>query len=127
MVDVGTLTKPATVLIERISDAVGGIAEPYQIVRVAKAEAKAERIRAESEIEIADLRFRALNRFAAEETGKQLNMENIVRKALPRLTDDAEPEKMGVDWITNFFEKARIVSDEEMQELWSRVLARRGE
>ena len=123
VVKAGGLTRPATVLIEKISAAVGGIAEPYQIVRVAKAEAKAERIRAESEIDIADLRLRALNRFAAEETRKQLNMENIVRGALPRLTDGAEPEKMEDDWITNFFEKSRIVSDNEMQELWSRVLA----
>ena len=123
MVEGGGLTRPATVLIEKISDAVGGIAKPHQIVRVAKAEAKADRIRTESEIEIADLRFRAANRFVEEETRKQQNMESIVRKALPGLTDDAEPEKMEDDWITNFFEKSRIVSDEEMQELWSRVLA----
>ena len=123
VVNGGGLTRPATVLIEKISDAVGGIAKPYQIERVAKAEAKADRIRTESEIEIADLRFRAASRFVEEETRRQLNMENIVRRALPRLTDDAEPEKMEDDWITNFFEKSRIVSDEEMQELWSRVLA----
>ncbi len=28
----GDLTKPATVLIEKISDAVGGVFKPYQIV-----------------------------------------------------------------------------------------------
>ena len=27
------------------------------------------------------------------------------------------------DWITNFFDKSRIVSDQEMQDLWSRILA----
>ena len=27
------------------------------------------------------------------------------------------------DWIVNFFDKSRIVSDKEMQDLWSRVLA----
>ena len=123
IVDLGGLTEPATVLIEKISDAVGGIAKPYQIVRVAKADAKADRIRAESEIQIEDLRIRAATRFVEEETRKQQNMENIVRKALPRLTDDAEPERMEDDWITNFFERSRIVSDEEMQELWARVLA----
>jgi hypothetical protein len=42
----GDLSKPATVLIEKISDAVGGIFKPYQIVRVAKAEAEANRIQA---------------------------------------------------------------------------------
>jgi Protein of unknown function (DUF2806) len=27
------------------------------------------------------------------------------------------------DWITNFFDKCRIVSDEEMQQIWAKVLA----
>jgi hypothetical protein len=27
------------------------------------------------------------------------------------------------DWITNFFDKCRIVSDEEMQVLWAKILA----
>ena len=116
------LTKPGTVLIKKISDAVGGIAKPYQIVRVAKAEVKAGRIRTESEIELEDLRFRAASRFIEEETRKQLNMENITRKALPHLTDDASPEDMEDDWIANFFDKSRLVSDGDMQELWSRLL-----
>lgn len=42
----GDLTKPATVLIEKISEAVGGVFKPYQIVRVAKAEAEVGRIQA---------------------------------------------------------------------------------
>ncbi len=117
------LTKPATVLINKVSDAMGGIARPYQIERVAKAEAKAAMIRAESEIEIGDLQFRAATRFVQEETRKQLNMENITRKALPLLTDDASPQDMEDDWILNFFDKSRLFSDEEMQELWARILA----
>ena len=41
-------------LVEKISDAVGGIFKPYQIVRVAKAEAQADRVRVEAQIEISD-------------------------------------------------------------------------
>ena len=33
------------------------------------------------------------------------------------------PESIEDDWITNFFDKSRIISDTEMQKLWSRVLA----
>ena len=61
------LTKPATVLIERVSDAVGGIAKPWQIQRVAKANAKANLIVAQSEIEITELQQRAAHRFIEEE------------------------------------------------------------
>ena len=42
---------------------------------------------------------------------------------MPRLHEDANPESVDNDWIVNFFDKSRIVSDSEMQELWSRVLA----
>ena len=119
----GGLTKPATVLVEKISDAVGGFAKPYQIERVAKAEAKAALIRTEAEIEIEALRLRAFGRFAEEQTRHQLNMESITGKAILHLGDDASPEDMENDWLANFFDKCRNVSEEDMQDLWARVLA----
>ena len=119
----GDLTKPATVLIEKISDAVGGVFKPYQIVRIAKAEAEAGRIQAESQIQVTDLHRRAMHRFLEEEAKKQSNIEAITQNALPLLEDKSAPENVADDWITNFFDKSRIVSDEEMQSLWSQVLA----
>lgn len=119
----GDLSKPATVLVEKISDAVGGIFKPYQLVRVAKAEAEADRIRAESQIQVTDLHRRAMHRFLEEEAKKQSNMEAVTEKALPMLEDKSNPQNVEDDWITNFFDKSRIVSDEDMQKLWSRVLA----
>jgi hypothetical protein len=119
----GELSKPATVLIERISDAVGGIFKPGQIIRVAKAEAEAERIHAENQIQITDLQRRALHRFLVEEAKHQTNIEDITRKTIPLLEDRSTPDQIHKDWITNFFDKCRIVSDEDMQALWSRVLA----
>src|SRR5712692_371705 len=123
MIDIGELSKPATVLVEKISEAVGGIFKPYQIVRVAKAEAEAERIRAGSQIQISDLHHRAFHRFLEEEAKKQKNIEEITRQALPQLDDKSKPEQVEDDWITNFFDKCRLISDSEMQSLWSRVLA----
>ena len=119
----GDLTRPATVLIEKISDAVGGVFKPYQIVRVAKAEAEAERIQAESQIQLNDIHRRALHRFFEEEAKRQSNIEDITQKALPLLKEESSPQNVEDDWITNFFDKCRIVSDEDMQRLWSRVLA----
>lgn len=57
LINLGELSKPATVLVEKISDAVGGIFKPYQIVRVAKAEAQADRVRAEGQIEVSDIQL----------------------------------------------------------------------
>lgn len=123
LVNIEGLTKPATVLIEKVSEAVGGIFRPYQIVRVAKAKAEAESIRSEAQIEITDLERRAFQRWFIEEGKKQANIEEITRKALPLLEDNSAPESLDDDWITNFFDKCRIVSDTDMQQLWSRVLA----
>jgi hypothetical protein len=74
LINIGELSRPATVLIEKISDAVGGVFKPYQLVRVAKAEAQAERVRAETQIEISDLQRRAFHRFLEEEGKKQKNI-----------------------------------------------------
>ena len=105
----GGLTNPATMLIEKVSNALGRHFDPSQTVRMAEAEAKANRIRAiseaETDIEVAELRHRAAERFIYEEMKKQSNMEDITQKAIPHLTDNAEPEKIEDDWIANFFEK----------------------
>lgn len=123
IVNLGKLSKPADTLIKKVSFAVGGVFEPWQIKRVAKAEAEASLIKAKSEIEITDLHRRAMHRFVEEEANRQENMEEITKKALPQLKDESDPNLMDDDWVTNFFDKSRIVSDSEMQDLWASVLA----
>ncbi len=117
------LTNPATALIERVSDAVGGIARPAQIRRVARAEADAKVIMAEADIKITEIQQRAARRFIEEETKNQINIENITHQAIPHLNENAEPEKIEDDFLRNFFDKSRLVSDEQMQEIWARILA----
>ena len=134
LVNLGNLSKPADTLIKKVSKAVGGIFAPSQIKRVAEAEAEATIIKAQSEaeaskimtqseIENAELRQRAVYRLVAEETQRQECMEDITIGALPNLNEDSNPDDMDDDWLTNFFQKCRIVSDSQMQSLWSRILA----
>lgn len=123
LINLGELSKPATVLIEKISDAIGGIFKPHQIRRVAQAEADAEKTREVAKIEISELQKRALSRFFQEEAKKQKNIEEITQKALPQLEEKSEPQNIENDWITSFFNECRLISDNEMQTLWSRVLA----
>jgi hypothetical protein len=123
LVNIGELSKPATVLIEKISEAIGGIARPSQIRRVAKAEAEAEVILAKARIKSTGLEKRAMQRFKTEEVIKQRNIESITAKALPDLKEDAQPQNMEADWISNFFDKSRLISNQEMQVLWGRVLS----
>ena len=64
-----------------------------------------------------------MHRFIEEEARNQKNIEDITMKTLPQLKENSNPNAMENDWVTNFFDKSRIVSDDEMQNLWSRVLA----
>lgn len=134
LVNLGALGKPIDILINKISEATGVLYEPRRIRRKAKAEseaaiisAKAEAavdiIKTESEIEITDLHRRAAQRWIQEEAKYQKNMEDIIDEAEPHLNEEAEPDAMEDDWITNFFDRCRLISDTEMQSLWARVLA----
>ena len=134
LVNLGDLTKPATVFIEKISNAIGTLYEPRKIKNVAEAEAEAAKIKAQSEaevakieaqseIEVTNLQRRAMQRVIAEEARNQQNMEQIIEKAVPQLNEDANPSEMDNDWIANFFDKSRLISDSEMQMLWSKILA----
>jgi len=123
IINLGKLAEPAKVLIEKVSDAVGGVFKPYQIKRVAKAEAEAEIIKANTQIEISELQQRALDRFLIEEATKQENIESITKKAILQLKDGADPGNIERDWMVDFFDKSRLISDAEMQELWAGVLA----
>ena len=123
LINLGNLSKPADTLVKKVSNAVGGLFAPYQIRRIAKAEAEAALIKEQSEIEIKDLQKRAVRRWIEEEATQQKNMEDVTAKALPQLNEKANPDSIKDDWLVNFFDKSRIVSDNEMQDLWSRVLA----
>ena len=105
----GKISEPATALINKISDAIGGYFKPRQIRRVAEAEAEAEIINAKAQIKVSQLQRRALIRFISEEAKKQENIESITEKAIPELTDTSNPQNMDDDWIMNFFDKCRIV------------------
>lgn len=119
----GDLSKPATALIEKIADATGALLQPWQIKRVAKAEAEAAKTKALADIEITDIQRRAMYRLMQEETLKQKNIEEITQKSFQDINDDAKPESIENDWISNFFDKCKFVSDDEMQNVWAQILA----
>ena len=82
----------AAALINKIGDAIRWWAAPYQLVRMAKKEAIAARIRAESDIEIDNMKQRAALRRANKEIAHRANVENIVLKALNQSLDNGSPD-----------------------------------
>lgn len=123
LVNIGELARPATVLIEKISDAIGGVFKPYQMKRIAQAEAEVYKTKAVTQIEITELQRRGMQRLFIEEAKKQNNIESITAKALPQLGAEADPKQVEDDWITHFFDRCRLISDDQMQGLWAKVLA----
>lgn len=123
LIDIGSLSAPATALVNRVSEAIGGIFRPWQIRRVARAEGDARIVAALSDLAVDDLQRRALDRFLEEQAHHQKNIEAITAGALPQLEPSSSPATVDTDWLSEFFGKARLVSDAEMQSLWSRILA----
>lgn len=120
---IGEVAKTVRVFTEKISSAITGLARPWQEKRVARGEVEAEIIRAAGRIDVSDLERRAVNRWLNEETKRQENMEKIAEKAVPMLGPGAQPDKLDDDWIANFFDRSRLISDEQIQEVWAKVLA----
>lgn len=127
VVDLKGFGPAAAKLIEKISDGVGKLYEPTGIVRKAKAEAKVLKIEAEAQFALTEIQSRGLERMIKQEERKQLNYENIVAGAIDFLADSAEPENIDNDWLAYFFEQCGSVSDEDIQVLWSKILAAESE
>ena len=134
LINLGNLSKPATVLIEKISNATGAIFAPWQIKRVAKAEAEATVIRARGEAEadiihtqaemrISEIQKRGLKRVIHQAGIEQQNIEQIIAKTIKLLNEDANPKAIKNEFLVNLFDKCKLVSDEEMQEIWAKILA----
>ncbi|MFW3441403.1 DUF2806 domain-containing protein [Aliarcobacter butzleri] len=123
LINLGELAKPINTLIEKISDATGVLYEPTRIRRKAKAEADAIKTNALVNLEIEEIQKRALNRLVNEEIKKQENIENITEKSFTSLEENATPENIENDWLSNFFDKCKLISDNEMQSLWAKILA----
>ena len=123
MLNIGDLAKPATMLIEKISNAIGIIYEPRHIKKIAKAEADADIIKFEAKERVKELALRTSDRMLQEEMRRQENIESIIEKAIHKLSSDAKAENIEDDWLTDFFSRSRIISDENMQEVWAKILA----
>lgn len=124
IVDLNEISKPVTKLVEVVSNAVGAIYLPTHTRRMARAEADASLIKIDAEIEVQQLRERAAKRLTQVETRRQSNIESITEKAFDALPKDADSISPDPDWVSEFFNLCQDISDEQLQIIWSRLLAR---
>lgn len=127
LVDFGSMAKPiadvACKLIDKLSDVAGYIFPPSD-ARKAKSKAHALIIMEMAEDKNLDPIERGAKISSYNKDIKEYkNQSEIITGAIPFLKEDAEPEKMDEDWVLFFMDKVRLVSDEELQLIWSRILA----
>jgi Protein of unknown function (DUF2806) len=120
-IDLGNLSEPVTKLIDVVAKGTGLTA--LGTVLQAKADAKAKVISTKSDIEAQALIERAQTRHEHREIKRQRNIENIVQLAVNELPALSSTTTVDEDWITQFFDIAQGVSDQQIQILWARILA----
>jgi len=124
LIDLGKLSKPIGKLIEAVSQGIGTLYEPTKIRRKAKAQADASLIKVESDIRKKDLLRRAANRLVFQEISRQENIENIIKIAAHSLPATVSEDPVDKDWISRFFDECKDVSNEDLQKVWARILAK---
>jgi len=124
VIDLKALSEPVCKLIESVSSAVGVWYKPRLIKREAKFEIKAQKIKALGEIEIEEaIVKRMAERLYNKELRRQKNLESITNQAIAFLPETVSKEPVDEDWVSAFYENCQDISDEQMQILWSKILA----
>ncbi len=117
------LADVACKLIDALSQAAGYIF-PSDDVRKAKSKAHASIIMEIAEDKNVDSIERGAKITSYNKNVKEyINQNKIISGAIPFLKENAKPEKMDEDWILFFMDKVRLVSNEKLQFIWSRILA----
>lgn len=118
----GDITVPLTTLINRVCDGAGAVYSPVRRIADAWADSRAKRMEAKTKHAVAELAQEERYRKEQRATIHQKNIAAILSEAVPRITNPKANE-ISEDWILNFSEKARLISDDLMQKAWARLLA----
>jgi hypothetical protein len=89
----------------------------------ARAKVVADLIAEDGRQMLSALQARGVERELHEVEFYQRNLESIAIGAVPSLKENAAPQNISPDWLAAFSQKSRLVSDEQLQQIWSRILA----
>jgi uncharacterized repeat protein (TIGR03899 family) len=123
MVNLNGLSRPLVKLIEAVQSGVGAWFEPHRIRRKAKAEKDAMVTIAKGEVQKQEVFARAARRIGFQEYRRQQNIESVLGKAQRSLPQEVSDQPVDPDWISRFFLECQDVSNEQLQDVWARLLA----
>ncbi|WP_184549186.1 DUF2806 domain-containing protein [Mucilaginibacter sp. FT3.2] len=124
-------SKPLAKLVEVVSAGIGTLYKPkamrneaeakaYELEVMSRAEAKSSIIKLEVEQDIAS---RVRSRLYHQEISRQHNLDNIIDNSIIYLNEEVSEDPIDDDWRTRFFNKAQDIKSEEVQKIWSKILA----
>lgn len=117
------LSAPLTKLIEVIAAGCGKAYGPTDVRRTARAQGDAAVILAEAEARRSEIALRAAQRLLDVEEMRQRNIESIAAVAAEQLSEAVSDAPVNPDWAARFFREAQDVSNEQMQQIWGKLLA----
>ncbi len=118
------LSAPLTKLVEVVGAGCGKLYGPTDIRRTAVAQGQALIIMEEAKARGSEIALRAAHRLLDIEERRQENIEAISYVAQQQLPDEVSDVPVDPDWATRFFREAQDVSNEQMRQMWGKVLAR---
>ena len=119
LINMDDLANVVNNLIDKVSNAVGWVAN-YQSPGKIAVSTYIQELQSSS---YDPLTKAALISQAKKSIKEYCNQKNVLEFASQSLMSTAKPENMDADWLTQFMDKARLVSSEEFQKLWGNILA----
>ncbi|MDF1931805.1 DUF2806 domain-containing protein [Legionella pneumophila] len=120
--DIKLSSETLNLLIEKLSKAIGWYCEPKQIRRLAKADAEAKLISTNWILNLKNYMMHT-KRKIHQGIKDEKNISNIILKCLISMKEATKADDVDDDWLRFFFEKAKMVSDEQMQDIWANLLS----
>lgn len=119
LIDVEGISDVANNLLDKLSDAVGWIVNRETPSKIA-VNTYIEDIKNSSHTPLEKAALISTSKKAIKEYSNQLNIIGIAANSMGK---NARPECLEDDWILQFMDRARLVSDETFQFIWGKILA----
>ena len=127
--DLAGLSQPITKLIEVIANGCNWITQPYQIKRIANANAYASSVQSKEDfkqgLRNSLLEYTQRSMLSVRENRQIENLANIINYAGQELQaiDKINEAPVSPEWSSRFFDYAQNICDEEIQIIWGKILA----
>jgi len=77
----------------------------------------------ENQYELDQFKKDVVNNWFQKESRYQNNVDEVVAKSVKHIKEDAKPEEVDIDWINDFFDKCKLISNNDIQTIWAKILS----